>query len=231
MTSSRPSRFGVDRDAVGTVDQLTQHQEFAEEAFSGAGRRDNGEVGVVERSVEGIEQHRSPAGAVQADKHAVAHRQGRADERQRYGERAGVQVARHAQPVSGLRQAAPKAALLLPHRPPRLCQQGIELLLDAPRERVELAHGFRANQKIQTDGEQPLLAALQSLAQAFGVLQRNLALRIGDALAAQGGQARCLESSDLNAERTDHTRRVEGLHKQACFDWQVALDLHAQPPG
>ena len=139
--------FRIDGDAVGAVDQLPQHQQLAEEALPGAGRGHDHQVGVVQRPVERIEQHRCLAGAGEADKHAALHRQRRPDERQRGRQRAGVQVARDQQLIASFGQAAPKAAFLLPERASRMRQQRVELFLDAPRELVELAQSLCAEQE------------------------------------------------------------------------------------
>ena len=69
-------------------------------------------------------------------------------------------------------------------------KQGIELFFDAPRDLVELAQCPGSEQKIETDREQALLAALQTFTETLGVFERDLPLGVGDALATQGCQTR-----------------------------------------
>ena len=83
-------------------------------------------------------------------------------------------------------------------------QQGVELVFDAPRQVVEVAQGPGAQEEIQTDREQTLLPALQTFAQSLGILERDLSLGIGDALAAQRCQPRRLEPGDLHTEGAHH---------------------------
>ena len=91
--------------------------------------RDDDLVGVVERPVERIEQHRRLARARHAGQHAAFHRQRRSDEGHGRGQRAGVQIAGHEQAVLSLRQATEEALLLFPERAARMRQQRVELLL------------------------------------------------------------------------------------------------------
>ena len=196
--------FWIDGDAVGAIDQLAQHQQLGEKALAGTGRGHDHRVGVVQRPIERIQQHRCLAGAGEADKHPAFHRQRRPDERQRGRQRAGVQVARHQQLIASFGQATPEAAFLFPERASRMCQQRVELFLDAPGQLVELAQSLCAEQEVQADGKQPLLAALQTFTQALGVLERDFSLGVGDPFAAHCCQPRRLESGNLHAQRPHH---------------------------
>ena len=120
--------------------------------------------------------------------HAAFHRQRRPDEGQVAARALVSRLRGTSKRVLSLGQATEEAPLLLPERAARMRQQRVELLLHSPCELVELAQRPGAQQHVQADREQALLAALQSLAQPFGVLERDLALRICHALAAQRGQ-------------------------------------------
>ncbi|MBV9173562.1 MAG: hypothetical protein JOZ81_26150 [Chloroflexi bacterium] len=110
-------------------------------------------------------------------------------------------------------------------------QHAIEQVLDPPRQVVERTRRGGPHQHIQADREDALVAPLQLGAQALGVLEGDVLLRIGDPLAAQRGQPRGLQPGHVGGQSTDHGGRVEWPHVDAEFNRQIALDERRQPAG
>jgi len=180
--------LGVDHDTVRAIDELPHRQQLAEEALARAGGSDDRQIGVVQRAVERVEQHRCLANPGDADEHAGVHGQGGTNERQRSRQRAGVQVARHQQRVARFWPAAREAALLFPESVTRVREQRVQLLLDTSGELVELAECLCPQQHVQAYREHALLASLQALPKSLSVLERDFPFGVGNAFAAQSCQ-------------------------------------------
>ena len=101
------------------------------------------------------------------------------------GQGARIQVAGDQHPIAALGQAASVAALLLPEQAPRVGQHAVEQGLDASGEVVEGPRRGGPHQHVQADRKHALVAPLQLRTQPFGILERNVLLRVGDALAPQ----------------------------------------------
>jgi hypothetical protein len=94
-------------------------------------------------------------------------------------------------------------------------EQRVELLVDPMRQLIQVSRRLCPDEQVEADGKQPLIPALQAFSQTLGILERDLALRVRNALAAQGGQPGRLQPGNLNAQGTDHLCGGEWAHVQA----------------
>ncbi len=223
--------LGVDDQEVDAGQQVAQRHELDEVALAGARHGEDGQVGVLQGRVEGVDDDRRLGARGDAVQHAPLHGEGGAGEREAGDERARVEVSVDEQVVAALGQAGAEAAFLFQDGHPRVGEHAVERALDAPRQVVERAQGRRPQQHVQTDREDALLAALQGVAQPLGVLEGDLALGIGQPPAALVDQSRRLQLDQLVPEQLHDCRRGQRVDVQADFDRLLEVEQRLQPAG
>ena len=107
-------------------------------------------------------------------------------------------------------------------------QHAVERDLDPTRQVVEVASEL-AQQDVQPDGEHLLLAALEGIAQALGVLVGDLALGIGEPAATCFEQSRRMRLHHLVGEGRDHGLGLEREQVQAQLDRLLEVDQRLEP--
>ena len=179
----------IDHQEVDADQEVAEGHELGEVALARArGGEDDG-VGVLQAGVERVEEDRRVVVVGDPVEDAALHGERARRERERRGQRAGVQVAVQHEAILPLRQTGAEAAVLLQDRDPCMRQHAVQDSLDSTCEVVERRQGLGAQQQIEADREDLLLAPLERVPQSLGVLVGDLALRVGQPPAARVEEA------------------------------------------
>ena len=210
--------LGVDDVVVDAEEERSQRLHLAGVGLARAARREDDLVGVLLIRRERVEDdERAVRDALAVEQPAAGRERARGEGDHRRRAR-GVEVAAPPEMIRPGREAGEQPRHHLVERRARAGHQPRERTIDRCGGAVELLGRAAVQAEVEAGREDPLVAALERVAQPLGVLVGDLPLGGGDAPAPRVEEARRLQLDHAAGERAHRLPRVQRLQVQAEVD-------------